>query len=213
MPLCPDNPTGPSVRAILIDLGKFMKRFVVTCVVLIASICAAETQTWEIDPNHTTSQFSVRHLGISTVRGVFEKTAGTVVYDPSNPSKTQIDATLEVSSVNTRIARRDNDLRSPNFFDVAKYPTITFKSKKAEIAGQGKLRITGDLTIHGVTKEVMLDVDGPSQPVNAMGGVRMGAEGTTKINRRDFGVNGAATVAGDEVQIILDVELKRTVAK
>ena len=154
-----------------------MKRLHVLCVLLLAGVCAAETQTWEIDPNHTTSQFSVRHLGISTVRG------------------------------------RDNDLRSPNFFDVVKYPTITFKSKKAEVESQGKLKVTGDLTIHGVTKEVVLDVDGPSPAVNAMGGVRMGAEATTKINRRDFGVNGAPTVAGDEVQIILDVELKRAAGK
>ena len=190
-----------------------MKRLHVLCVLLLAGVCAAETQTWEIDPNHTTSQFSVRHLGISTVRGVFEKTAGTVVYDAADPAKTQIEATLDVSSVNTRIDRRDNDLRSPNFFDVAKYPTITFKSKKAEVESQGKLKVTGDLTIHGVTKEVVLDVDGPSPPVNAMGGVRMGAEATTKINRRDFGVNGAPTVAGDEVQIILDVELKRAAGK
>jgi len=138
-----------------------MKRLAVLCVLALAAVCAAETQTWEIDPNHTTSQFSVRHLGISTVRGVFENTAGTVVYDPADPAKTQINATLDVSSVKTRIERRDNDLRSPNFFDVAKYPTITFKSKKAEVEGQGKLRVTGDLTIHGVTKEVVLDVDGP----------------------------------------------------
>ena len=136
-----------------------MKRLHVLCVLLLAGVCAAETQTWEIDPNHTTSQFSVRHLGISTVRGVFEKTAGTVVYDAADPAKTQIDATLDVSSVNTRIERRDNDLRSPNFFDVAKYATITFKSKKTGVGGQGRLKITGDLTIHGVTKEVVLDVD------------------------------------------------------
>lgn len=186
-----------------------MKRLAVISLFLFANTCVAQTKTWEIDPNHTTSQFSVRHLGISTVRGVFEKTAGTVVYDPADPSKTQIDATLDVSSVNTRIERRDNDLRSSNFFDVAKYPTITFNSKKTEVAGQGKLKVTGDLTIHGITKEVVLDVDGPTQPVNAMGGVRMGAEATTKINRHDFGVNGAPTVAGDEVQIILDVELKQ----
>jgi polyisoprenoid-binding protein YceI len=190
-----------------------MKHLVVIALFWCTSICVAQTQTWEIDPNHTTSQFSVRHLGISTVRGVFEKTAGTVVYDPADPSKTQIEATLDVSSVNTRIERRDNDLHSPNFFDVAKYPTITFKSKKTEVQGQGKLKVTGDLTIHGVTKEVVLDVDGPSAPVNAMGGVRMGAEATTKINRRDFGVNGAPTVAGDEVQIIVDIELKRAAGK
>ena len=190
-----------------------MKRMVVVSVLVFAATCAAETQTWEIDANHTTSQFSIRHLGISTVRGVFEKTSGTVTYDPADPSKTQIDATLDANTINTRVERRDNDLRSPNFFDVAQYPAITFKSKKAEVEGQGKLKVIGDLTIHGVTKEVVLEVDGPSPPVNAMGGIRMGAAATTKINRRDFGVNGAPTVAGDEVQIILDVELKGPAGK
>jgi polyisoprenoid-binding protein YceI len=192
---------------------QFMKRMMTLSVIVFAITCAAETETWEIDPNHTTSQFSIRHLGISTVRGVFEKTNGTVIYDPVDPTKTQIDAILDANTVNTRIEKRDNDLRSPNFFDVAKYPAITFKSKKTEVEGQGKLKIIGDLTIHGVTKEVVLDVDGPSQPVSAMGGVRMGAEATTTINRRDFGVNGAPMVAGDEVQIILDVELKRPATK
>jgi polyisoprenoid-binding protein YceI len=192
---------------------QFMKRMMTLSVIVFAITCAAETETWEIDPNHTTSQFSIRHLGISTVRGVFEKTNGTVIYDPVDPTKTQIDAILDASTVNTRIEKRDNDLRSPNFFDVAKYPAITFKSKKTEVEGQGKLKIIGDLTIHGVTKEVVLDVDGPSQPVSAMGGVRIGAEATTTINRRDFGVNGAPMVAGDEVQIILDVELKRPATK
>ena len=178
-------------------------------VLFVAGACAAETQTWQIDPVHSSSQFSVSHLGITTVRGVFEKTTGTVTYDPSDPKKTQIDATLDATTVNTRIEMRDKDLRSPNFLDVTKYPTITFKSKKTETAGAGKLKITGDLTIHGVTKEVVLDVDGPSKPVNAMGGERMGAEATTKINRRDFGVNGAPGIAGDEISIILDVELMR----
>ena len=173
-----------------------------------AELCVGESQTWQIDPVHSSSQFSVSHLGIATVRGVFEKTAGTVIYDPSDPTKTQIDATLDATTVNTRIEMRDKDLRSPNFFDVEKYPTISFKSKKTEVAGEGKLKIAGDLTIHGVTKEVVLDVDGPSKPVSAMGGVRMGAE-ATKINRRDFGVNGAPGIAGDEISIILDVELKR----
>ena len=175
----------------------------------VAETCAAQAQTWQIDPAHSSSQFSVRHLGISTVRGVFEKTSGTVVYDPNDPTKTQIDATLDATTVNTRIQMRDNDLRSPNFLDVAKYPTITFKSKRAEAAGAGKLKVTGDLTIHGVTKEVVLDVDGPSQPVNAMGGMRMGAEATTKINRHDFGVNGAASMVGDDISIVIDVEMKK----
>jgi len=186
-----------------------MKKFFVLAVLACASLCIAETQTWQIDPNHTASQFSVRHLGISTVRGQFMKTTGTVTYDPADVSKTQMDVTIDASSVDTRVQMRDNDLRSPHFLEVEKYPTITFKSKKTESAGQGKLKVTGDLTIHGVTKEVVLDVDGPSAPTAAMGGIRMGAEATTKINRKDFGVNGAPGVVGDDIQITLDVELTR----
>jgi polyisoprenoid-binding protein YceI len=186
-----------------------MKRLLLIAVLGLATACAAQTQTWQIDPNHSASQFSVRHLGISTVRGVFQKTTGTVVYDPADASKTQIDATIDASSVDTRVERRDNDLRSPNFLDVAKYPTLTFKSKRAESAGSGKMKVTGDLTIHGVTKEVVLDVDGPSSPMQAMGGMRMGATATTKINRHDFGVNGAPSMVGDDIQITLDVELTR----
>jgi polyisoprenoid-binding protein YceI len=186
-----------------------MKRLFTVALLACASICVAETQTWQIDPNHSASQFSVRHLGISTVRGQFMKTTGTVVYDPTDPSKTQIDVTIDASSVDTRVQMRDNDLRSDHFLDVAKYPNITFKSKKTEVAGQGKLKVTGDLTIHGTTKEVVLDVDGPTPPAPAMGGIRMGAEATTKINRKDFGVNGAPAMVGDDIQITLDVEMSR----
>jgi len=124
-------------------------------------------------------------------------------------AKTQIEVTIDAASVDTRVQMRDNDLRSDHFLDVAKYPTITFKSKKTESAGPGKLKVTGDLTIHGLTKEVILEVEGPSQPTPAMGGIRMGAEATTKINRKDFGVNGAPGAVGDEIQITLDVELTR----
>src|SRR5437667_11876992 len=133
--------------------------------VLILSLslaCAAETQTWQIDPNHTAAQFSVRHLGISTVRGVFEKTSGTVVFDPSDPAKTSIDATIDATTFNSRVQMRDNDVRSPHFLDVAKYPAITFKSTHTEVAGVGIFKITGDLTIHGVTKQVVLEVEARS---------------------------------------------------
>jgi polyisoprenoid-binding protein YceI len=187
-----------------------MRRILLLAILAFAAACAAETQTWQIDPAHTTSQFSVRHLGISTVRGVFEKTSGTVVFDPSDPTKTQIDASIDATTVNTRVQMRDNDLRSPNFFDVAKYSVITFKSKRTEVEGPGKLKITGDLTIHGTTKEVVLEVEGPTPPINTpMGDTRMGASAATQINRHDFGVNGGAGIAGDEIQITLDVELKR----
>jgi polyisoprenoid-binding protein YceI len=188
------------------------KRFCLALVALAFSLrCAAEVQTWQIDPNHTAAQFSVRHLGISTVRGVFEKTTGTVTFDSQNPTKTSIEATIDANSVNTRVQMRDNDLRSPHFLEVEKYPTITFKSTRAEAAGAGKLKLTGDLTIHGVTKQVVLDVDASSQSItDPMGkGLRMGANATTKIDRKDFGITYLPGVVGDEIQIVLDVELTR----
>lgn len=168
----------------------------------------AQAKTWQIDPNHTAAQFSVRHLGISTVRGAFTKVSGTASYDPADPSKAAIEVTIDASSVDTRVERRDNDLRSPNFFDVAKYPTLTFKSKRVEAAVAGRLKIIGDLTIHGVTKEVVLDVDGPSAPVqDQKGNSHMGASATTKVNRKDFGVNGAPSMVGDDITITIDTEL------
>jgi polyisoprenoid-binding protein YceI len=173
--------------------------------------CFSEPQTWQIDPNHSAAQFSVKHLGISTVRGVFEKTSGTVTFDPANPTKTSIDAMIDAKTVNTRVQMRDNDLRSPHFLDVEKYPTITFKSTRAEAGAAGKLKVTGDLTIHGVTKQVVLDVDASSPPINdPMGkGLRMGANATTTINRNDFGITTMPGVVGDDIQIVLDVELTR----
>ena len=181
----------------------------IAALALAATSAAAQTGTWKIDPNHSSAQFSVKHLGVSTVRGAFTKVSGSANYDPANPSKTTLEATIDASSVDTRVEMRDNDLRSPNFLDVQKFPTITFKSKQAKSAGDGKLQIVGNLTIHGVTKEVTLDVDGPSAPIpNPMGGgQRIGASATTKINRKDFGVNGAAAMVSDEITITIDAEL------
>jgi polyisoprenoid-binding protein YceI len=180
-------------------------------VVLFAGLTAtavAQTQTWKIDPAHSAAQFSVRHMGISTVRGEFQKVSGTVDFNPSDVTKSAINAMIDATTVNTRVEMRDKDLRSPNFFDVEKYPQITFKSKSVQSAGTGKLNVTGDLTIHGVTKEVTLDVDGPSAAIkDPMGNSRMGASATTKINRKDFGVNGAAAMVADEITITLDVEM------
>ncbi|MFZ1157053.1 MAG: YceI family protein, partial [Candidatus Sulfotelmatobacter sp.] len=111
-----------------------------------ATLTAAARDAWQIDPMHSSAQFSVRHLGISTVRGAFTKVSGTILLDEANPAKDQITASIDAASVDTRVEMRDNDLRSPNFFDVQKYPTITFKSKKIEPAGPGKLKVAGDLT-------------------------------------------------------------------
>jgi polyisoprenoid-binding protein YceI len=181
---------------------------------MLAGSAFAQVQTWNIDPNHTAAQFSVRHMGISTVRGAFTKVSGSAQYDPANPTKTSVDATIDAASVDTRVSMRDDDLRSANYFDVAKYPTITFKSKSVQTASAGKLKITGDLTIHGTTKEVVLDVDGPSTPVNdPRGNAHVGASASTTISRKDFGVGGANPMVGDEITITIDVELVHQAAK
>jgi polyisoprenoid-binding protein YceI len=193
-----------------------MSRFAFNLVTVIALTAAAAAQagTWQIDPNHSSAQFSVRHLGVSTVRGAFTKVSGSAKHDPTDPSKTSLDASIDASSVDTRVEMRDNDLRSPNFLEVQKYPTITFHSKQTKAAGAGKLQITGDLTIHGVTKEVVLDVDGPSAPIkDPWGNQRIGASAATKINRKDFGVNGAPGAVGDEITITIDAELIQPPAK
>jgi polyisoprenoid-binding protein YceI len=152
-------------------------------------------------------------LGISTVRGQFDKTTGTVTFDASNPAKSSIEAAIDASTVNTRVQMRDNDLRSPHFFEVKKYPTITFKSTRAESAGAGKLKVTGDLTIHGVTKQVVLDVDAYSRPItDPMGkGLRMGASATTSVDRRAFGITYMQGIVANDIQITLDVEMTRPV--
>jgi polyisoprenoid-binding protein YceI len=167
----------------------------------------AQTQTWYLDPNHSAAQFSVRHLGISTVRGDFTKTNGVVV-DAPDLSQASVNVTIDASTVDTRVEMRDKDLRSDHFFDVAKYPTITFQSKKVESAGTGKLKVTGDLTIHGVTKQAVLDVDGPTPPMkDQRGNLHRGLSATTTISRADFGMTFDAPMVGDQVEILLDVEL------
>ena len=186
---------------------------VVSMLALFATVPAlAQTATWTIDPNHSTAQFSVRHLGISNVRGNFTKVAGTVVLNEKDISQSQVSASIDVSSVDTRVEMRDKDLRSPNFFDVEKYPTIEFKSKKV-VSDGGKLQLIGDLTIHGTTREVTLDVDGPTpEMTDPWGNPRRGISATTAINRKDFGLlynkllgTGEAMV-GDNVKIQIDAE-------
>jgi polyisoprenoid-binding protein YceI len=181
-------------------------------ITLLLSLSAIAQDAWQLDPPHSSAQFSVRHLGVSTVRGAFTKVSGTVVYDPANLNKSSIQATIDAASVDTRVDMRDNDLRSPRFLDAQKFPTITFQSKKVEPAGAGKLKVTGDLTIHGITKEVVLDVDGPSPSIKDPMGkdrLRMGASATTKINRNDFGVSGLPGIVGDDITITLDVEMTK----
>jgi polyisoprenoid-binding protein YceI len=175
---------------------------------------AAANSNWQIDPQHSSAQFSVRHLAISTVRGAFSKVTGTVALDDKDITKSTVDVTIDVTTVDTRESDRDKDLRSDRFFDVAHYPSMTFKSKKVEQVTPGKLKVTGDLTIRGTTKEVVLDVEGPTAPIkDPWGNQRAAALATTKVNRQDFGVKWNATldnggvVVSDDVSITIDVEL------
>jgi polyisoprenoid-binding protein YceI len=167
----------------------------------------AQTETWYLDPPHSAAQFSVRHMGISTVRGTFTKVGGVVIDSP-DLSKASVNVTIDASSVDSRVEMRDKDLRSDHYFDVAKYPTITFVSKRVEAAGAGKLKVTGDLTIHGVTKEAVLDVDGPTPPMkDPKGNSHRGVSATTTISRADYGMTNGAPMVADQVVIQLDVEL------
>ena len=185
----------------------------ITVVIALAIPSFALADTWQMDPPHSSAAFSVRHMGISTVRGAFTKVSGKVEYDRADVSKSSVEVTIDAASVDTRVEQRDNDLRSPNFLDVAKYPTITFISKHVEQAGPGKLKIAGDLTIHGVTKRVVLDVEGPSEPIkDPRGGLHMGTSATTTINRQDFGVSGVPLMVGNDISINIDVELVKTPA-
>jgi polyisoprenoid-binding protein YceI len=189
-------------------------------VVAVATILAlgfpvrGSASMWEIDPAHTSAQFGIRHLMVSTVRGDFRKVTGTVNLNEQDVTKSTIDATIDVSSINTGIEKRDEHLRGPDFFDAVKYPTMTFKSKKIEKAGEGKYKVTGDLTLHGTTKEVVLDVEGNLTPVkDPMGKTRIGGMATTKLNRKDFGLawnrslEAGGVVVGEEVSITIDTEL------
>ena len=175
----------------------------------------AELSTYKIDSAHSSANFSVRHMMISNVKGEFSKVTGSIDYDPKKPSASKIDATIDMDTVDTREPARDKHLKSPDFFDTAKYPTMEFKSKKVVAKGK-QLDVTGDLTLHGVTKEVVLHVDGPSAEINdGHGGLRRGASATTKINRQDFGVqynknlDGGGLAVGNEVDISIDVEFSK----
>jgi polyisoprenoid-binding protein YceI len=174
---------------------------------------AAQTSIWNIDPAHSNAQFTVRHLGISNVSGAFAKVTGTVVLEEKDIARSQVSAVIDAGSVDTRVPDRDKDLRSPNFLDVEKYPTLEFKSKRIVNDG-AKLQLIGDLTLHGTTREVTLDVDGPTPELNdPWGNVRRGFSATTTINRKDFGVvwnntlKAGEAVVGDNVKIQIDVEL------
>jgi polyisoprenoid-binding protein YceI len=186
----------------------------VAVTVLPAGQALAQPATWTIDSAHSSAQFSVRHMMVSNVRGEFTSTKGTVRWDGRDLSTAVVEATIDAASIDTREPKRDAHLRSADFFDVEKFPTLTFKSTKVEPAGAGKLRMAGSLTMHGVTRQVVFDLDGPTPAIkDNRGNQRAGASATATISRKDFGLVWNSTletggvVVGDEVKITLDVEL------
>jgi polyisoprenoid-binding protein YceI len=191
-----------------------MKRYFATILVFFVIPVFAYGATWQIDPGHSSFQFKVRHLMVSNVKGDFTKMKGMVTIDEQNIANLKVDITIEAASVNTGHATRDEHLRNADFFDVTKYPTITFVSKKIERTGTNTLKVMGDLTIRGVTKEITVDVEGPTSEVKDPGGnFRRGATATAKINRQDFGImwnrvlDTGGVVVSDEVNIYVEVEL------
>lgn len=173
---------------------------------------------YDIDSAHSAAQFSVRHLMVSNVRGSFKKVTGKVVFDEANPSATVVQASIDVSTVNTGEPGRDTHLKSPDFFDLAKFPTMTFVSKSASKTSQG-IDLSGDLTLHGVTKSVVLHVSDITKEIkDPRGMLRIGATATTVINRQDFGMvwnhnlDGGGVVVGNDVTITIDIEVARKAA-
>jgi polyisoprenoid-binding protein YceI len=190
--------------------------FALATAAALAAASPAAAETWTIDPSHSGAYFSVKHMMVTNVRGEFGDLKGTVQYDPADLSGLKVEATIDAASIDTRNDKRDEHLRSADFFDTANHPAITFVSKKAVPAGDGKFRLVGDLTMRGVTKEVTLDVEGPTPPVtDPWGNVKVGATATTRINRKDYGVSwnkaldAGGFVLGDDVQVTLELQLAK----
>jgi polyisoprenoid-binding protein YceI len=175
------------------------------------------TTTWNIDPAHSAAQFKVRHLMISNVKGEFSHISGQLELDVTDITKSRVEAAIDATTINTRDPQRDAHLRSSDFLDVEKFSTLSFKSTQVTKRSDVELAVLGDLTLHGVTRKVIFDVDGPSAPMrDPWGNTRIGLSATTQINRKDFGLtwNSAletgGVVLGDEVAITLDVEFVRS---
>lgn len=194
-----------------------MKRyplFIILLMLFFTLPLLSHAATWQIDPDHSSFQFKVRHLMVSNVKGDFTKSKGVVTIDDNDMTNLKVEITIDAASVNTDNAKREEHLKSADFFDVAKYPTITFVSKKVVKDSPDRLKVIGDLTIHGITKEITVDVEGPTPEVkDPWGGLRRGATATTRINRKDFGLTWNKTletggvVVGDEVNIYVEAEL------
>ena len=195
-----------------------MKKLIFATLLPLLSAGAFATE-YQIDPTHSSAQFAVRHMMVSNVKGEFSKVTGTIQYDSKNLAVSRVDAVIDATTLNTREAKRDEHLKSPDFLDVAKYPALTFKGKRFERKGDNVLMI-GDLTIRGVTKEVALTVDGPTPEIkDPYGNLRFGASATTHISRKDWGLvwnaplEAGGVVVGDDVAITLDIEATRVKEK
>ena len=171
------------------------------------------TTTWNIDPAHSVAEFKVKHMMIANVKGQFSKVSGALFFDESDLANSRVEASIEAASVHTRDEQRDAHLKSADFFDVEKFPTLHFRSRRISIVRDGELSVEGDLTIHGVTRKVAFAVEGPTPPTkDPWGNTRVAVSATTKINRKDFGLTWNAALeaggvlVGDEVTITLDVE-------
>lgn len=176
----------------------------------------APPAVWTIDAGHSAAQFSVRHMVVSNVKGEFDGPSGTASFDPADLSTLKVEATINARSINTRNPDRDADLRSSLFFDVEKFPRITFTSRRATVESPGHLELAGDLTMHGVTRAVTLEVEGPTPEIKDIwGNQRIGATARTTLDRRDFGLvynrllEGGGAVVGNDVTISIDLELTR----
>ena len=191
----------------------FLYRLVLA-LLLVTAPALAGAATWQIDPDHAFVEFKVKHLMVSSVKGAFTKVAGTLEADDADLAKATVTVTIDTASLDTNIAKRDEHLRSPDFFDVAKYPTMTFVSRKIVGDGTALRKVIGDLTIRGTTREVTLDVADFTPAIkDPWGKQRRGATATTTISRKDFGLTwnalleGGGVAVGDEVRISLDIEL------
>jgi polyisoprenoid-binding protein YceI len=169
--------------------------------------------TWNIDPVHSVAEFKVKHMMISNVKGQFTNVKGSISLNEGDIARSHVEASIDVNSISTRDAQRDAHLKSADFFDAEKFPTLTFKSTRIDRTGDGELKVTGDLTIHGVTRNVVFHVEGPTAPgKDPWGNTRIGLSATTKINRKDFGLTWNAALetggilVGDDVTITLDVQ-------
>lgn len=180
---------------------------------------AAFASTYDLDPAHSGASFKVRHMMISNVHGKFTGLKGSVDYEPGKPAATTIEATISAATVDTGEPKRDEHLKSPDFFDVAKYPSLAFKSKSVTKTGDNKYNVAGDLTMHGVTKPVVLDVETTPEVKDPWGNSRFGASATTKVNRSDFGLTWnkaletGGVMVGDDIEITLELELVKRKAQ